>query len=80
MIARRCTKPTKVKGIDIPLDFVVAVDVLSIHYDRKLWGPHDPYKFYPLRFSSEFERSPLAFLSFGAGPRNCIGKLKIMTF
>ena len=74
MIARRCTKATKVKGIDMPLDFVVAVDVLSIHYDPQLWGPHNPNEFHPERFSPEYKRNPLAFLAFGVGPRNCIGK------
>ena len=58
----------------MPLDFVVAVDVLSIHYDPQLWGPHNPNEFHPERFSPEYKRNPLAFLAFGVGPRNCIGK------
>ena len=49
----------------------IAVDVLSIHNDIDLWGPVDPKQFYPTRFSPENKRSPLAFLSFGLGPRNC---------
>ena len=74
-IVRRCTNPTTLKGIDIPLDLEIAVDVLSIHYDAELWGPQDPHEFHPERFGPEYKRNPLAFLSFGAGPRNCIGKL-----
>ena len=46
-------------------------DVYSIHYDRDLWGPDDPYVFMPERH--ERKRHPMAFLPFGAGPRQCIG-------
>lgn len=46
-------------------------DVFSVHYDRGLWGPEDPYVFYPERH--ETKRHPLAYLPFGAGPRHCIG-------
>ena len=74
VVARRCTNPTTVKGIgNIPLELTIAVDVLSIHYDAEIWGPMDPKEFYPPRFSPEIKRHPCAFLSFGVGPRNCIG-------
>ncbi len=73
VVARRCTQPTTIKGLDIPLDMTIAVDVLSIHFDDGLWGPVDPKTFYPQRFAPEHKRNPLAFLSFGLGPRNCIG-------
>nr|UOU03269.1 cytochrome P450 3045C5-2 [Brachionus rubens] len=72
-VARRCTKRTTIKGIDIPVDSVIAVDVLNLHYDPEHWGPVDPNHFYPSRFSKEFKRNPLAFMGFGNGPRNCIG-------
>ena len=72
-ITRRCTKATKVKGIDIPLDTDITIDVLSLHFDPELWGPVDPEQFYPARFSPEQKRNPLAFATFGLGPRNCIG-------
>nr|AHL88987.1 cytochrome p450 3045C4 [Brachionus koreanus] len=71
VVARRCTKKTTIKGIDIPVDTPIAVDVLSIHFDADLWGPHDPNEFYPPRH--QIKRNPLAFMAFGNGPRNCIG-------
>nr|UOU03267.1 cytochrome P450 3045C6-1 [Brachionus rubens] len=71
IIARRCTEPTSLKGIDIPVDLPIAADVLTIHYDVDLWGPTDPNVFYPARHS--VKRNPLAFMGFGIGPRNCIG-------
>lgn len=72
-ITRRCTKATVIKGIDIPVDTDITIDVMSLHYDPELWGPEDPDVFCPSRFSPEHKRNPLAFASFGLGPRNCIG-------
>lgn len=70
-MGRRCTKSTVVKGIDIPEDTVIVVDVMSLHFDPELWGPVHPNEFYPLRH--QIKRNPLAFMAFGNGPRNCIG-------
>ncbi len=57
----------------MPEDLIVAVDVLTLHNDKEIWGPVDPAVFYPKRFSPEFKRNQLAFMGFGQGPRNCIG-------
>lgn len=72
-VNRRCMYPTTVKGIKIPAGVSFTVDMLSLHYDEEYWGPIDPYKFYPLRFSSEYKRSQYAYLPFGIGPKNCVG-------
>jgi cytochrome P450 len=47
----------------IPNGMNIVVDVLSIHYDKTLWGPIDPEIFYPERFLTE--RNPAAWLPFG---------------
>ncbi len=52
-------------------DTVIHADVYSVHYDSELWGPEDPYVFFPERH--ETKRHPMAYLPFGAGPRHCIG-------
>lgn len=46
-------------------------DIYSIHFDRELWGPEDPYLFVPERHQTK--RHPMAYLPFGAGPRICVG-------
>ncbi len=51
----------------------VSIDVLSVHFDAEIWGPIDPNSFNPNRFSGDIKRNPAAFLSFGIGPRSCIG-------
>ncbi len=49
VMTRRCTVATTVCDIPLPVDSVVAVDVLTIHNDPEIWGPVDPSEFYPLR-------------------------------
>lgn len=51
MVTRRCTKATRVNGIDMQENQTVLVDVLSLHYDPAYWGDVDPNVFYPLRYS-----------------------------
>ena len=70
-------RSTNVCGIDMPEGLLVVVDVLSIHFDKELWGPVDPNRFWPERFATN--RAPCAFLGFGYGPRNCIGMKFAMT-
>jgi cytochrome P450 len=48
-VTRRCTKATTIKGIDIPEDLTIAINVISLHYDPKYWGEVDPNIFYPQR-------------------------------
>ncbi|CAF4926540.1 unnamed protein product, partial [Rotaria sp. Silwood1] len=71
MFIQRCaSKDTVVQGITIEKGNLVHADVYSIHYDRELWGPEDPYVFFPERH--KIKRHPMAYLPFGAGPRHCI--------
>jgi cytochrome P450 len=74
VISRRTTEPCELKGIKLPADFNLAIDVKSLHFDPKQWGP-DANEFNPLRFSPDLSRTrhPAAYLPFGLGPRTCIG-------
>lgn len=53
----------------------VLIPLLGIHHDEKYYP--NPEVFDPERFRSENagDRHPCAYLPFGSGPRNCVGKL-----
>ncbi|CAF1393416.1 unnamed protein product [Adineta steineri] len=68
---RECNMTTIVNGHKIEKGVVIQPDVLSIHYDRNLWGPEDPNLFIPERHLTK--RHPMAHMAFGAGPRGCVG-------
>lgn len=55
----------------IPIGTSITTDMYALHYDPDLWGPVDPHIFHPERFSTK--RHPMAWIPFGAGPRNCVG-------
>ena len=75
VVERKCVRDYKVAGTDfiIPEGMVVQIPTLAIMMDEKYFP--NPDKFDPENFSAEnkSKRSPYAFLSFGQGPRNCIG-------
>ncbi|XP_037049098.1 cytochrome P450 3A24-like isoform X1 [Bradysia coprophila] len=57
------------KDIVIPKGTTVFIGVSSIHNDPQFWP--EPEEFRPQRFESDYDK--LSFLTFGHGPRNCIG-------
>jgi hypothetical protein len=50
---------------------VIQPDMFTVHYNIDLWGPEDPNRFVPERHLTK--RHPMALLTFGVGPRSCIG-------
>ncbi|CAF4437808.1 unnamed protein product, partial [Rotaria sp. Silwood2] len=71
-VNRLCLNDTIVCNQHISKGDIIQPDIYSIHYNSELWGPHDPYEFYPDRHRDK-RRSPMAFMAFGNGPRNCVG-------
>ena len=72
IINRQCSETIDLPGLgSIPAGTKVTLDMYSLHYDADLWGPVDTKLFHPERFASK--RHPLAWVAFGAGPRQCVG-------
>lgn len=70
---RECSEHIDVPGLGhIAPGMKVTLDMYKLHYDSDLWGPVDTTKFYPERFATK--RHPAAYIPFGLGPRNCVGK------
>jgi cytochrome P450 len=55
----------------VPPGTLMTVDIYNLHFNPDLWGPLDPNEFHPERFATK--RHPMAWIPFGAGPRNCVG-------
>ncbi|GFR89983.1 cytochrome P450-like protein [Elysia marginata] len=73
LLDRICNKECTVQGVKIPKGVGVAFHVNALHHDPELWP--NPEKFDPERFTPESKanRHPVAHMSFGHGPRNCVG-------
>lgn len=71
---REVNKEVHYNGMTIPKESAVIIPIYQIQHDPKNFP--DPETFDPERFSAKNKPSiqPTAFLSFGLGPRHCIGK------
>lgn len=70
-VNRRCTEDTNIQGYYIPKGTLIQADVYSVHYNQELWGPLPVDEFHIERHF--IKRHPMSILSFGAGPRQCLG-------
>ncbi|KAM5232733.1 cytochrome P450 4F3-like isoform 2-T8 [Hipposideros larvatus] len=79
-VSRCCTEDiTLPDGRVIPKGVSISISVFGTHHNPLVWP--DPEIYDPFRFDPENikKRSPLAFIPFSAGPRNCIGQIFAMT-
>lgn len=71
-VTRRSSEEFYIEGYGMfPIGTLITTDMYSLHYSSELWGPLDPHEFHPERFVTK--RHPMAWIPFGAGPRNCVG-------
>ncbi|OBS78162.1 hypothetical protein A6R68_19455 [Neotoma lepida] len=80
VISRCCTQDIVLPdGRIIPKGVVCIINIFATHHNPTVWP--DPEVYDPFRFDPENikDRSPLAFIPFSAGPRNCIGQTFAMS-
>ncbi|XP_054859162.1 ultra-long-chain fatty acid omega-hydroxylase-like [Eublepharis macularius] len=74
-VSRRCTQDVKLPdGKIIPKGNICLISIFGTHHNPDVWPEPEVYN--PYRFDTEAsqQQSPLAFMPFSAGPRNCIGQ------
>nr|AHL88979.1 cytochrome p450 3044A1 [Brachionus koreanus] len=69
---REANEDYEYNGMKIKKGMVWSVPIWALHHDPEIYP--DPYEFKPERFEEQEKkkRDNVAFLAFGAGPRNCI--------
>ncbi|XP_038628960.1 cytochrome P450 4F22-like isoform X2 [Tachyglossus aculeatus] len=80
VISRCCTEDiTLLDGRVIPKGNTCMISIFGTHHNPAVWP--DPEVYNPYRFdpNNSEKRSPLAFVPFSAGPRNCIGQTFAMS-
>nr|XP_020725360.1 phylloquinone omega-hydroxylase CYP4F11-like isoform X4 [Odocoileus virginianus texanus] len=80
IISRCYTQDTLLPdGRVIPKGVICLINIAGTHHNPSVWP--DPEVYDPFRFEPENikGRSPLAFIPFSVGPRNCIGQTFAMT-
>jgi cytochrome P450 len=70
---RLCQKDITIQGVKFEKGSTFSVPIYAIHHDPEIY--ENPEEFIPERFlpDESASRHPMAFLPFGAGPRNCLG-------
>ena len=78
VLNRVCTQSYRLPGTEFKIKkgTQIVISLMGLHTDQNHF--HNPEKYLPDRFLAEnIEFVEDAYLPFGDGPRNCIGKLKI---
>ncbi|XP_072457297.1 cytochrome P450 4F2-like [Notamacropus eugenii] len=74
-IARQCTKDIELPdGRIIPKGCTCSLSIFGTHHNPSVWPNPEVYDPYRFDVDNIQKMSPLAFIPFSAGPRNCIGQ------
>ncbi|TID14283.1 pisatin demethylase / cytochrome P450 monooxygenase [Venturia nashicola] len=76
LLWRECNEPAQLAGYDVPKGTAVVYSPWTMNRDPKLWGP-DARTFRPERWldvSNDNSRHSYSLLTFGGGPRRCLGE------
>ncbi|XP_043833501.1 cytochrome P450 4F3-like [Dromiciops gliroides] len=75
VVSRCCTKDIQLPdGRIIPKGNICLVSIVGTHYNPAVWPNPEVYDPYRFDINNSKKISPLAFIPFSAGPRNCIGQ------
>ncbi|XP_074162379.1 cytochrome P450 4F3-like [Sminthopsis crassicaudata] len=75
MVSRYCTKDIQLPdGRIIPKGNICLISIFGTHYNPAVWPKPEVYDPYRFDINNPEKISPLAFIPFSAGPRNCIGQ------
>ncbi|XP_021538846.1 cytochrome P450 4F22 isoform X1 [Neomonachus schauinslandi] len=75
LVSRRCTEDIKLPdGRIIPKGIICLVSIYGTHHNPTVWPDSKVYNPYRFDRDNPQQRSPLAYVPFSAGPRNCIGQ------
>ncbi|XP_006035704.1 cytochrome P450 4F22-like isoform X2 [Alligator sinensis] len=75
IISRRCTEDIKLPdGRIIPKGNICLISIFGTHHNPTVWPEPEVYNPHRFDLENSRNRSPLAFVPFSAGPRNCIGQ------
>uniref|UniRef100_G3U841 Cytochrome P450 family 4 subfamily F member 8 n=1 Tax=Loxodonta africana TaxID=9785 RepID=G3U841_LOXAF len=79
-IARCCTQDIVFPdGRIIPKGIICLISIFGTHHNPSVWPNPEVYDPFRFDLDNSEKRSPLAFIPFSAGPRNCIGQTFAMT-
>lgn len=82
VVPRQCTKNYKIPGevFTIPTGTPIMIPIRAFHNDPEIYP--NPEVFDPSRFSAEEKnnRNSCAYIPFGTGPRQCIGKYNLLSY
>ncbi|XP_007489770.1 cytochrome P450 4F11-like [Monodelphis domestica] len=75
IIFRQCTKDIQLPDSRvIPKGSVCLISIFGTHHNPTVWPNPEVYDPYRFDTNNPQKMSPLAFMPFSAGPRNCIGQ------